>query len=131
MKNGFKEVVDKILRKYGLRTDGCVGTVWSAGNLIRASLSSMGYRVEDGIDNPDYDYIILSRKKSTVENILTALTKVKVGCIIIFSAERISLGDFINLAKIAGSSVKHEVYSTTQTASGYGILGILFKGKEF
>lgn len=124
MKNGFKETVDKILRRYGLRTSDCIGTVWADGDISFRILNAMGYRVEKGINNPDYDYVILSKGKSTLKNVLLALTLVKVGCIIIFRAdgELKTITCWNLLSKLFGLHIYE--YDNGK------ILGVIFKGKE-
>jgi len=87
MKSGFKEVIDKILGRYGLKTRDCVGTVWADGDWSWTILKALGYEIEKGISNPDYDYVIISKGKSNLENILTALTKIKTGCIIVYRVD--------------------------------------------
>lgn len=124
MKNGFKETVDKILRKYGLKTRDCVGTVWADGDWSWLVLNAMGYRVEKGIKNPDYDYVILSKGKSTLKNLLEALHKTKLGCIIIFRVENM-VSDAYLLAKAFNLGLHFYEYEDHKKA-----LGVLFKGKE-
>ena len=127
MKNGFKEVVDKILRSYGLKTTSdCIGAVWSEGNFMYAVLRTMGYRVEDGINNPPYDYVIMSSKKSTLPNILEALTKIKTGTIIIFRVTSVELSNVLMDMNKLKCGLKASFW-------GYGgdkILGVIFKGKK-
>lgn len=124
MKSGFKVTVDKILRSYGLKTSDCIGTVWADGDINWRLLNAMGYRVEQGINNPDYDYIILSKNKSTLKNILLALTLIKVGCIIIFRAdgELKSLSTWNTLSRLLGLWIYE--YDNGK------ILGVIFKRKE-
>jgi protein-arginine kinase len=126
MKRGFKETVDKILRSYGLlTTSDCIGAVWADGDWSWLTLNAMGYRVEKGISNPPYDYVIMSKGKSTLPNILQALTKIKTGTIIIFRAENLELMDLENLAKLTGSSFSCYEYENYKK-----ILGVIFKGKD-
>lgn len=126
MKNGFRDTVDKILRKYGMKTIGTIGTVWSSGDYSWLVLNAMGYRVERGIDKPDYDYIILSQKKSTLENILKALTLIKLGCIIVFRADgNRQLIEFLKMMNKINGHLETSFY-------GYGedkVLGVILKGK--
>lgn len=128
MNRGFKDTVDFILRKYGLKTRDCVGTVWSDGDWSWLTLNAMGYRVEKGITNPDYDYVILSKGKSTVQNVFKALTVVKTGCIIIFRAdgneELVKLITTLYNLRV-GLTFSYWLYSDNK------VLGVLFKGKEF
>lgn len=123
MKRGFKEVVDKILRSYGLLTSDCIGTVWADGDWSWLALSAMGYRVEKGINNPTYDYVIMSKGKSTLTNILEALTKIKIGTIIIFRAdgELKTIKTWNALSNLFGLHIYE--YGDNK------ILGVIFKGK--
>lgn len=132
MKNGFKEVVDKILRSYGLlTTSDCIGAVWANGDWSWLTLSSMGYRVERGISNPPYDYVIMSKGKSTLPNILEALTKIKTGTIIIFRADSQDIVDSTALLQqFRGVSVKFYPYNSPSDAKVSNILGVIFKGKK-
>jgi hypothetical protein len=84
----------------------------------------MGYRVEKGIINPDYDYVILSKKKSTTDNILLALTRTKVGCIIIFRADGIGIDKLVGIEQSTGAKLSFYEYDN-------GILGVFFKRTEF
>lgn len=82
MKNGYNKI-DKALRKYSMKTSGALGTVWSSGWAIDNYLTSKGYKVEDNIVNPTYDYIVIGKSKSTLENVLKALTRLNSGGILI------------------------------------------------
>lgn len=124
MNNGYSETVDKILRKYGLLTRDCVGTMWSNGTKNWKSIKALGYRIERGIDNPDYDYVIISKEYSTLENILRALTITKVGCIIVFRADNREVKT-INTWDIFTKLGKFYLYEYNNK-----ILGVIFKGKE-
>jgi len=127
MKNGFSETVDKILRRYGLKTDGCVGTYWGGRESNWTNLLAMGYRIEKGIINPEYDYVIISKEKSTPMNLTLALTRTKLGCIIIFRADMVPIADLLRLAKATGSTLSHYTYGLEEDRK---LLGVLFKGKE-
>lgn len=125
MKNGFKSTVDKVLRKYGLLTRDCIGAVWSDSELSLVALRQMGYRVEMGINKPDYDYILISKNNSTLGNILKALTLVKVGCIIMFRA------DSPELKTIKTWNTLSDLFGLHVYEYGEGkILGVIFKGKK-
>jgi hypothetical protein len=127
MKNGFSETVDKVLRRYGLRTDGCVGTYWGGGEENWTNLLAMGYRIEKGIINPEYDYVIISKEKSTPINLVLALTRTKLGCIILFRADGMGIGDLTRIAKTTGSVLSFYSYGLEKDKK---LLGVLFKGKE-
>jgi hypothetical protein len=127
MKNGFSEVVDKILRRYGLKTRDCVGTYWGDGEENWTNLLAMGYRIEKGIINPDYDYVIISKEKTNPMNLILALTRTKLGCIILFRADVIPIGDLLRIAKSTGSVLSHYTYGLQEDRK---LLGVLFKGKE-
>lgn len=124
MKNGFSTTIDKILRRYGLKTRGCIGTVWSGGSKTWLKLLELGYMVERGITKPDYDYIILSKEKSTLDNLLLALTRVKTGCIIVFRADGIPINKLHSLAKTTGSVLSFYFYNREDA-----YIGVLFKTK--
>ncbi len=125
MKNGFKEVVDKILRNYGLKTTSdCIGAVWADGDWSWNVLNAMGYRVERGISNPPYDYVILSKGKSTIQNILKALTIVKTGCIIIFRGDSVPESSVRYLSQFLKTSLCYYEYGDGR------FLGVIFKRKE-
>jgi hypothetical protein len=127
MKNGFNDTVDRVLRRYGLLTRDCVGTILSNRDATWRALRHKGYRIEKGVNNPDYDYIILSKEFSTVSNILEALTKIKVGCIIIFNGNVIGTGKLTSLAKATGTVLSFYSYGKESEKK---FLGVLFKGKE-
>lgn len=127
MKRGFSETVDRILRRYGLRTDGCVGTYWGGKETNWTNLLAMGYRIEKGIISPEYDYVIISKDKSVPNNILLALTRTKLGCIILFRADMVKIGDLLRIAKSTGSTLSHYTYGNQEDRK---LLGVLFKGKE-
>lgn len=127
MKNGFSEVVDKILRRYGLKTRDCVGTYWGEGEENWTNLLAMGYRIEKGIINPDYDYVIISKEKTNPTNLVLALTRTKLGCIIIFRGDVIGIGELTRLAKATGSTLSFYSYGLEKDGK---FLGVLFKGKE-
>lgn len=127
MKRGFKQTMDLILRGYGLRTDGLIGTILSDGDYSWLALNAMGYRVEKGISNPTYDYIVMSKEKSTLTNVLECLTKIKEGCIIVYRVD----------GKLELSRVMYDLNKTSDGLStsffGYGddkILAVTFKGKK-
>lgn len=82
--NGYRGTLETILSRNGMRTRDAIGTVWAVGDTMWKIITTMGFRVEQGISNPTYDYIIISQKKSTLENVLWALTKLNVGGIIVF-----------------------------------------------
>jgi hypothetical protein len=125
MKRGFKEVVDKILRSYGLKTTSdCIGAVWADGDWSWLTLNAMGYRVEKGISNPPYDYVILSKGKSTLPNILEALTKIKTGTIIIFRAD----GELKTIK--TWNALSHLFGLSLYEYRDDRILGVIFKGKK-
>jgi hypothetical protein len=84
MKSGFKETLDFILKSYGMTNRDAIGTIWSVREAMWLIVQAMGYRVERGINHPTYDYIILSEKKSTLENILLSYAKLNSGGIIVF-----------------------------------------------
>ena len=84
MISGFRDTLGFILKQYGMTNSGAIGTVWSVGEAMWLIVQAMGYRVERGINYPTYDYIILSEKKSTLENIFLAYAKLNGGGILIF-----------------------------------------------
>lgn len=127
MKSGFSGTVDTILRKYGLRTDGCVGTYWGGREENWTNLLALGYRIEKGIINPEYDYVIISKDKSVLTNLMLALTRTKVGCIIIFRADELPFTELDRLAKLTGSVLSFFSYGKETERK---LLGVLFKGKE-
>lgn len=127
MKNGFSETVDKILRRYGLRTDGCVGTYWGGGETNWTNLLALGYRIEKGIINPEYDYVIISKEKSVPNNILLALTRTKLGCIILFRGDGLGIVELTRIAKTTGSVLSFYSYGLERDKK---LIGVLFKGKE-
>jgi hypothetical protein len=126
MKNGFSETVDKVLRRYGLKTSDCVGTYWGKGESNWTNLLAMGYRIEKGIINPEYDYVIISKENSTISNLLLALTRTKLGCIILFRADNFNLR-LERVAKSTGSVLSFYSYGLEKDRK---LLGVLFKGKE-
>jgi len=86
MKNGFNKI-EAVLRRYGMRTGDAIGTVWSSGNAISSYLTKRGYTVEDGTSHPTYDYIVLGRSKSNLENVLKSLTKLNSNGILVCIVE--------------------------------------------
>jgi hypothetical protein len=127
MKNGFSETVDRVLRKYGLKTGGCVGTYWGGREENWTNLLAIGYRIERGIINPEYDYVIISKEKSTPMNLILALTRTKVGCIILFRGDVVGIGDLTRIAKSTRSVLSFYSYGLEKDKK---YLGVLFKGKE-
>lgn len=125
MKRGFRETVDKILRSYGLKTTSdCIGAVWADGDWSWLTLNAMGYRVEKGISNPPYDYVILSKGKSTLHNVIEALTKIKLGTIIIFRADG-------EMQDVKTWNILSDLFGLHTYEYGDGkILGVIFKGKR-
>jgi len=78
MKSGYKSI-NKILKAQGFKNSGVLGTVWSSGSTIRNYLKSIGYKLENGINHPTYDYIIIGKSKASLENVQLALTKLNSG----------------------------------------------------
>jgi hypothetical protein len=123
MKSGFRETLDKILRQFGMLTSSVHGTVWAVGDSMWKILTAMGFKVENGIKEPNYDYIILSEKMSDAERILISLTKVDYGCIIIFRADKLQNISLWNSFKLLGDFYVFE-YNPNK------LLGVIVKGKR-
>lgn len=73
MKTGFKQSVEEILRKNGMRNG--VGKVSKNSEIIRKHLTNLGYSLTDDDFNVDFMYI--SRKQFREFELQKALTKLK------------------------------------------------------
>lgn len=121
MKSGFRATLEKIFRDFYVPKQGVHGTVWAVGDTMWKIVSAMGYRVENGISNSYYDYVILSEKKSKLENVLLALSKIDYGCVVIF---RVSSDFSVAYNYIPGTKLTLYKYGDNK------YLGVLLKRKE-
>lgn len=84
MKSGFSKTLDRILRQFGMRTGGVIGTNLGAPITMNMFARKFGYRIESGLSTPNYDFVYLSLGETNLSNIMYALTKIDYGCIIVF-----------------------------------------------